>query len=29
MSMLVVMILGVSFMYVISAGVLMATANFI
>ena len=29
MSMLVVMILGVSFMYVISAGVLMATANFV
>lgn len=29
MSMLVVMILGVSFMYVVSAGVLMATANFV
>ncbi|MGN1162506.1 MAG: hypothetical protein ACI4T2_01060, partial [Christensenellales bacterium] len=29
MSMLVVMILGVSFMYIISAGVLMATANFV
>lgn len=29
MTMLVVMILGVSFMYVISAGVLMATANFV
>ena len=29
MSMLVVMILGVSFMYIISAGILMATANFV